>query len=301
LSQSRAYTRRRFITQSASALTTAQLQSAARALGFQASTPVCQLTAEQEVGPFYIEGEMIRADLREDKTAIPLLLNLVLLDSRNCRPLENAAIEVSQWGPMRPPSCYANERAMIMVGPGVGLAMDPSMGPSGSRLEISANGASPDAGGRRPPARALRTMEASLPPYSEEQIFLRGIQLADEVGKASFQTLWPGFYPRRNHIGLKVRVGGHANGRLYTAGHTSYTGQISFPYDLAIALMAGIPGKSSEIHCTTRPQDRAFNGQNGKLCLAQIALVEPGDLDQGLRACLIASVDPTAVPIPTRR
>ena len=88
------WSRRRFVASSVALAATWELQRAALAMGFTATSPVCPLATEQEVGPYYVADEMVRADIREDKPGLPLTLRLAVLDARSCRPLPNAAIDL---------------------------------------------------------------------------------------------------------------------------------------------------------------------------------------------------------------
>jgi protocatechuate 3,4-dioxygenase beta subunit len=73
---------------------------------------------------------------------------------------------------------------------------------------------------------------------TDQLTFLRGTQLTGPDGAVSFRTVFPGFYMgRTNHIHFKVRVGGHATGKSYEAGHTSHNGQIFFSEEIATELM----------------------------------------------------------------
>ena len=46
---------------------------------------VCVLAAEQEVGPYYIDGALFRSDIVEDRPGLTLLLRLSVLDVHSCR------------------------------------------------------------------------------------------------------------------------------------------------------------------------------------------------------------------------
>jgi protocatechuate 3,4-dioxygenase beta subunit len=133
---------------------------------------------------------------------------------------------------------------------------------------------------------------------SDKFTFLRGIQITDANGAVAFQTVFPGYYMgRTNHIHFKVRVGGSESQKTYQAGHTSHTGQIFFPEELSVRLMAEEPYRSHNIHRTTQAEDHVYGDQHGELSVAR---VEPASLagSSGFRAELIAAVDPTATPGP---
>jgi len=54
----------------------------------------CTLVPEQALGPYYLADELIRRDIRDGKTGVPLALRLVVLDVRTCRPLADAAVDL---------------------------------------------------------------------------------------------------------------------------------------------------------------------------------------------------------------
>ncbi|WP_420864167.1 hypothetical protein [Streptomyces deccanensis] len=45
-------------------------------------------------GPYYLDGQLVRADIREDKTGFPLVLTLTVVDDDTCAPLSNALVEI---------------------------------------------------------------------------------------------------------------------------------------------------------------------------------------------------------------
>ena len=134
---------------------------------------------------------------------------------------------------------------------------------------------------------------------TDKLTFLRGIQLTGADGAVAFQTIFPGFYQGRvNHIHFKVRVGGHADGHTYAAGHTSHVGQVFFAEDLSAKLMATEPYTNHHIHRTTQEEDGIFTGQDGHFSVAKITPLHPTNLASGLHAELVVAVDPTATPAP---
>lgn len=58
------------------------------------STLMCTLTAEQEVGPYYIDYEKMRRDITEGKPGLPLTLRVALVDAKRCTPLQDAALDI---------------------------------------------------------------------------------------------------------------------------------------------------------------------------------------------------------------
>ncbi len=54
----------------------------------------CRLTSELTEGPFYIETDSLRRDIREGRPGVPLLLELTVREADTCRPLRNAVVDV---------------------------------------------------------------------------------------------------------------------------------------------------------------------------------------------------------------
>lgn len=256
------WTRRDFVAGALTVAAALRLQQAARALGFNDDATVCKLAPEQETGPFYIPGEMVRSDIAEGKPGVLLELRVMVLDSRSCQPLRDAAIEI--W------HCDA-------AGVYSGFADNPTGGPGG-----------PPPGGSRPDG-----LPQSHP--NDKLTFLRGIQLTPADGAAKFRTIVPGYYMgRTNHVHFKVRLGGHPAAHTYAAGHISHTGQLFFPEELCAALMRNAPYADHDIHRTTLDEDFVFKGQSGSSSIAKIRPLHGRDYSQGMRAEIVAAIDPTA-------
>ncbi|MDP8974803.1 MAG: protocatechuate dioxygenase [Actinomycetota bacterium] len=54
----------------------------------------CSLTPEQTEGPYYIDVDKIRADIREDRQGTPLRLAARVMDVDGCTPVKDAVFEV---------------------------------------------------------------------------------------------------------------------------------------------------------------------------------------------------------------
>jgi protocatechuate 3,4-dioxygenase beta subunit len=248
--------RRRFLFTGAALATALQLKRSVLA----ADADVCHLIPEQEEGPYYVAGELFRSNIAESKPGVPLSLRILVLDARSCKPLSNAAVDL--W------HCDA-------LGLYAGFTKQNPMGPGGP----------PFGGPGGPPPQNHPT---------DNLTFLRGIQLTGADGAVTFQTVFPGFYMgRTNHIHFKVRIGGHLAGTSYVAGHTSHTGQIFFPEEVATGLMRHEPYSLHRIHRTTQDEDHVFGDQNGHLAVGRL---QPGNFAQGMHTDLVAAVDPTATP-----
>lgn len=54
----------------------------------------CTLYPQQTEGPYYVDGDMLRADVREDRQGTLLVLALQVLSADGCTPLANAAVDI---------------------------------------------------------------------------------------------------------------------------------------------------------------------------------------------------------------
>jgi protocatechuate 3,4-dioxygenase beta subunit len=272
------FTRRRFIHASFGVAASGKFERAARSLGFEKRSDVCRLSAQQETGPFYVAGELLRSDIVEGRTGVPLSLRIVLLDSRTCTPVPEAAVDLWHCDAGGLYSGFTQRRPMGPPGPD---------GPPGPRFGPDALDDGPDRPGPMgpPPEQAP----------ADKLTFLRGIQLTGVDGSVGFHTVFPGFYMgRANHIHFKVRIGGHASGKSYDAGHTSYAGQIFFPEEVTAKLMQNDPYRRHKIHRTTLEEDRVFGEQHGELSIARLRSLHPEHPAAGLAADIVTSFDPEA-------
>ncbi|MFJ3664881.1 intradiol ring-cleavage dioxygenase [Streptomyces sp. NPDC090106] len=59
-----------------------------------AAAAVCTLTKEMTEGPYYLDGQYVRADITEGKTGFPLKLALTVVDDDTCAVIPNALVEI---------------------------------------------------------------------------------------------------------------------------------------------------------------------------------------------------------------
>jgi len=292
---------RRMILKSGVGLVAAwKLQRAAAALGFSATgTTVCNTTQEQEVGPYYVADEMVRANIREGKAGFPLTLRLMVLDSRTCKPLRNAAIDAWHCDALGLYAGFTKTNPMGM-GPGGPPPLDKDGRPMGPPpgFDTQHPGNHPGAPEGMGPPPAMKPTDGLT--------FLRGIQFTDDRGRVEFSTVFPGFYMGRvNHIHFKVREGGKVVSRkdagaqkTYIEGHTSHIGQVFFPEEMTAKLMEMEPYSKHKIHRTTQAEDGVFQGQHGAECVAKVVALHETRPEAGYVAELVVAVNPEATPKP---
>lgn len=54
----------------------------------------CVLTPEQTEGPYYVDGEKLRRDIREGRPGLKLSLRTTVVDASTCKPIKGAAVDV---------------------------------------------------------------------------------------------------------------------------------------------------------------------------------------------------------------
>ena len=59
-----------------------------------ASAASCVLTPEVTEGPYYVDLDLIRQNIVEDRTGIPLKLQIAVADATACTAIENAAVDI---------------------------------------------------------------------------------------------------------------------------------------------------------------------------------------------------------------
>ncbi len=132
---------------------------------------MCRVTTATIEGPYYIDKEIVRSDIREDQPGIPLDLELRLVNANaGCRPIQGAAVSIWHCNGEGEYSGY--------------LFNNPS---------------------EFPDTRAAD--ETGHVKQEGPERFLRGVQTTDAEGKVTFRTIVPGWYtPRAVHIHARAFV-----------------------------------------------------------------------------------------------
>jgi len=172
-------------------------------------TGSCVARPELTEGPFYVDTDLLRTDIREDRkgTRLELSLSVSRVEGYSCVPLEDAVVDVWQ--------ADAN----------------------GNYSGVGAN---------------------------EGETFLRGIQKTDEEGKASFTTIYPGWYPGCTpHIHYKVRTPAEGSSAY------EFTSQLFFEDTLSREIYTSVPPYAERgIHDTANSDDWIYRNGGPKTLLA---------------------------------
>jgi protocatechuate 3,4-dioxygenase beta subunit len=244
----------------------------------------CALTPELTIGPYYVDYELMRSDIRESKLGVPLHLEIALRHARTCAPLANAGVDVWHCDAHGIYSGYTKYSPDSMGPMGGGPGGPPPDGPPPSFDDGFAGG---HPHGRPPQMK-----------QSDKETFLRGVQFTNSAGIAEFLTIYPGWYVSRDtHIHLEVHIGGASAGKKYRGGHVCHIGQIAFPDAISDQVAALEPYAQHKAERTRLDHDTVFHGDLSGVML-KLEQLDAKDISAGFRGRIIFSVDPEATPGP---
>ena len=130
---------------------------------------------------------------------------------------------------------------------------------------------------------------------TNDKRYLRGVQLTDDEGVATFTTIFPGWYEGRTvHIHLKVLEGGTL-GDTWTGGHVAHVGQAFFDEDQTAEMLTADAYLIHTGDRTRNEEDSIFN-QAGPGAMTTLTPLDPSDPTKGYRGEFTCMVDPEATP-----
>ncbi|CAI7660233.1 unnamed protein product [Penicillium discolor] len=155
----------------------------------------CTLAPDTIFGPYDVDGELHRHDVREGHEGVDLYLDLGLIDVETCEPLSDAWLTI--W------SCNATGTYSGYTG------IDPDT------VEVYDGWTTRSDG------------------TTDDETFLRGISKTNEAGIGEFLTIFPGYYSSRTtHIHVTVQSKVDEDDTSYSAAATQHVGQLFFPEEL---------------------------------------------------------------------
>lgn len=116
--------------------------------------------------------------------------------------------------------------------------------------------------------------------------YLRGVQEADDDGRITFTSIFPGAYPGRwPHIHFQVYP---SLAEATAAGEETRTSQLALPADVCEAVYAtdGYPGSARNLRQTWMERDNVFSDDGGRSQLATVT----GNASSGYTAGLTLAV-----------
>ena len=235
--------------------TTTDAGAAAGTTASESAGSCMTLMSSVTEGPYYLDGALVRKDITEGKSGVPLTLRLTVVDATDgCTPVPGAAVEIwhcDAWGYY---SGYTTAN------------------PGGSAPAESEDGST-----------------------ANDNTYLRGYQIANANGVVKFETIFPGWYtPRTCHIHLKVHTGGQKEDGTYEGGKVNYTGQLFFDDEIAEQIFTLEPYSKHSGSYTTLDNDMVYDGGGASSGLLTLKPVKKADPSKGYKGFLTVAIDPDA-------
>lgn len=184
---------------------------------------------------------MIRTDLREEQKGIDFYLDIGVIDTETCEPLESTALTI--W------MCNATGSYSSFTG------IDPDTSSLLSGWTKNSDGT------------------------TDDETFLRGIQVTDAEGMVEFLTKFPGYYVTRTthiHVTAQTNI---TNGTFYSQSKVQHIGQLFFEEELLNTVYALEPYAAhlDTLNRTTNAEDRLYSTASSEGYSAVISVSKLGD------------------------
>lgn len=173
-----------------------------------------------------MDGEIVRHDLRENQTGFDFYFDVGVIDVETCEPLSDVALSI--W------NCNATGSYSGFTG------IDPDT------VELIDGWTKRDDGS------------------TDDETFLRGIQITNEDGMAEFLTKFPGYYTTRTtHIHITAQAGAGAN-QSFANTDVQHIGQLFFDEDLLseVYSLAPYAAHKETLNRTTNAEDSILSVAN---------------------------------------
>ncbi|UJR11540.1 hypothetical protein I4U23_015720 [Adineta vaga] len=243
----------------------------------------CLLMPQATEGPYYWNATYNRPNITENRPGIRFTLHITVIEVGTCQPIPRAAVDIWHCDAIGLYSHFIN--ASLGAGPLPGMNGTRPPGPP-----PGTNGTRPP----RPPGGGNRN--------TDNTTFLRGLQVTNDDGKATFYTIYPGWYVgRATHIHIKVHINGTYvdESGVYTGGYTSHTGQLFFDDLFTDQVGSLLPYISHNVTRVRNNIDGIFNGQGGNSSVLSVNFIEQNlGFDGGVIASIILGINSSSIPDP---
>ncbi|CAE6450257.1 unnamed protein product [Rhizoctonia solani] len=255
----------------------------------------CVTTPEVTEGPYYVNNELLRQDIREDQEGVQLVLDIGVMDVTTCTPLEQALVEIWHCNSTGHYSGFASAN-----GGGGGGANGTAPGgnmtaPTGSESMALPTGtesmSAMPTGGAGGGGGGSTSM-------TDQASFLRGGYATNSEGMVEFFTTYPGFYTGRTvhiHTMIHTNYSVATNGSIIShAGNVRHIGQLFFDDELNEKILSqGVYANTTESR-TYNDEDSILDSENadGYNAYASTELLGETETD-GILAYITIGVDPT--------
>ncbi|CAE6417760.1 unnamed protein product [Rhizoctonia solani] len=255
----------------------------------------CVTTPEVTEGPYYVNNELLRQDIREDQEGVELILDIGVMDVTTCTPLEQALVEI--WH-CNSTGHYSGFTASNTGGGGGGNGTAPggnATAPTGTESMSLPTGTESMSAAPTGGAGGGGGGSTSM---TDQESFLRGGYATNSEGMVEFFTTYPGFYTGRTvhiHTMIHTNYSVATNGSIIShAGNVRHIGQLFFDDELNEKILSqGVYANTTESR-TYNDEDSILDSENadGYNAYASTELLGETETD-GILAYITIGVDPT--------
>ncbi|KAG9089415.1 hypothetical protein FRC06_001564 [Ceratobasidium sp. 370] len=192
----------------------------------------CVTAPEVTEGPYFVNNELLRSDIRESQEGVELLLDIGVMDVTTCTPLDQALVEI--WH-CNSTGHYSGFESNSMSSPG-GNGTTGGGAPTGNVTMSLPATMTNSSGGAAPTDAPGGGGGGGSTSMSNQDTFLRGGYPTNSEGMVEFTTTYPGFYTGRTvhiHTMVHTNYSVASNGSIIShAGQVRHIGQVFFEDDL---------------------------------------------------------------------
>ncbi|CAE6458746.1 unnamed protein product [Rhizoctonia solani] len=253
----------------------------------------CVTTPEVTEGPYYINNELLRQDIREDQEGVDLILDIGVMDVITCQPLDQALVEI--W------HCNATGHYSGFTSANMGGGGGNGTAPSGN-VTAPPGSMSIPTGTESSSAAPTGTSGGGggSTSMTDQLSFLRGGYATNSEGMVEFSSVYPGFYTGRTvhiHTMVHTNYSVASNGSIIShTGTVRHIGQLFFDDILNEKIVTqGVYANTTETR-TYNDEDGILDSENadGYNAYASTELLGETETD-GVLAYITIGVDPTFV------
>lgn len=223
----------------------------------------CVLAPDTIFGPYGVDEEIFRHDVREGQEGINMYLDIGVLDTNTCEPLPNAYLTIWHC------NAYGTYSGFTKI--------DPNTAGLYTNATSNADGT------------------------TDEKTFLRGVTATNDEGIAEFLTIFPGYYVTRStHIHLTVQTNVSSNSSAdysYSAAAVQHVGQLFFNESFINTVYQQSPYNEhlTTLNRTTNDEDSIYISSNSGGYSSIISVEYLGEtLADGLVGYITVGVNKTA-------
>ncbi|CAE6443164.1 unnamed protein product [Rhizoctonia solani] len=253
----------------------------------------CVTTPEVTEGPYYVNNELLRQDIREGQEGVDLILDIGVMDVTTCQPLDQALVEIWHCNATGHYSGFASANGGGGGGSGTAPSGNSTALPGSMSLPTETESSSAMPTGTPGGGGGSTSM-------SDQLTFLRGGYATNSEGMVEFSTVYPGFYTGRTvhiHTMVHTNYSVATNGSIISqAGTVRHIGQLFFEDTLNEKILSqGIYANTTETR-TYNDEDGILDSENadGYNAYASTELLGETETD-GILAYITIGVDPSFV------